>query len=74
MGRVAAIGEAVRVQGLRLAGVQVLPGEEPAEVRASWAALPDDVAVVVLTPAAAAALDPDRSADRLTRPTVVMPP
>ena len=40
MGRVAAIGEAVRVQGFALAGVLVLPGDEPAAVRASWAALP----------------------------------
>ena len=28
MGRVAAIGESVRVQGLSLAGVLVLPGED----------------------------------------------
>ncbi len=74
MGRVAAIGEAVRVQGLRLAGVLVLPGEEPAEVRASWAGLPDDVAVVVLTSAAAAALNSAPPTNRLARPTVVMPP
>jgi len=70
MGRVAAIGEAVRVQGLALAGVLVLPGEEPAAVRASWAALPSDVAMVMLTPLAAGAL----GEQRLTRLTVVMPP
>jgi len=70
MGRVAAIGEAVRVQGLALAGVVVLPGEEPDEVRASWAALPADIAVVMLTPLAADTL----GADRLGRLTVVMPP
>ncbi len=70
MGRVAAIGEAVRVQGLALAGVLVLPGDEPADVRASWAALPSDVAVVMLTPLAAGTL----GADRLGRLTVVMPP
>ena len=56
MGRVAAIGEAVRVQGLSLAGVLLLPGEEPAEVQASWADLPADVEVVILTPRSAAVL------------------
>ena len=70
MGRVAAIGEAVRVQGLALAGVVVLPGEEPDDVRASWAALPSDIEVVMLTPLAADAV----GADRLKRLTVVMPP
>ena len=50
MGRVAAIGEAVRVQGLSLAGVLLLPGEGPAEVASSWADLPPDVEVVILTP------------------------
>jgi vacuolar-type H+-ATPase subunit F/Vma7 len=70
MGRVAAIGEAVRVQGMGLAGVLVLPGEEPDDVRACWASLPADVAVVLLTPGAAEVIGPDR----LARLTVVMPP
>ena len=56
MGGIAAIGEAVRVQALALAGVLVLPGEDDAQVRARWAALPEDVAVVILTPRAAQAL------------------
>jgi hypothetical protein len=56
MGRVAAIGEAVRVQGLSLAGVLLLPGEGPAEVASSWADLPADVEVVILTPRARAVL------------------
>ena len=56
MGGIAAIGEAVRVQGLGLAGVLVLPGEDDAQVRARWSALPEDVAVVILTPRAAQAL------------------
>jgi len=69
MGRVAAIGEAVRVQGLALAGVLLLPGEGPAEVQASWRDLPADVEVVILTARASAALG-----TRLTGPlTVVMP-
>lgn len=70
MGRVAAIGESVRVQGLSLAGVLMLPGDDDHEVRHSWSTLPGDVAVVILTPAASAALGPDRTGPL----TVVMPP
>lgn len=70
MARVAAIGESYRVEGLRLAGVLVLPGEGGSEVRTSWASVPDDVSVVILTPAAAEALEPVRHA----RLTVVLPP
>ncbi len=56
MGRVAAIGESVRVQGLALAGVLVLPGDDAEQARASWSALPTDVDVVILTPPASDAL------------------
>lgn len=69
MGRVVAIGQTVRVQGLSLAGVMVLPGEDATQVRTSWAALPEDTEVVILTPEAAAVLEPDR----LGPLTVVMP-
>jgi hypothetical protein len=69
MGRVAAIGEAVRVQGLSLAGVLLLPGEGPDEVRASWEDLPADVEVVILTPRARAVLGAVPSGPL----TVVMP-
>jgi vacuolar-type H+-ATPase subunit F/Vma7 len=71
-GRVAVLGERPRVQGFALAGALVLAAEDPAAVRSLWDALPADVAVVVLTRAAAATL-----ADRLpeaTPLTVVMPP
>ncbi|MEZ5115008.1 MAG: hypothetical protein R2737_01960 [Candidatus Nanopelagicales bacterium] len=72
MARVAAIGEAPRVQGLGLAGVLVLPAEDAEQVRARWSSLPADVAVVVLTPRASDALvGRPRTGDRLT---VVMPP
>jgi|APIni6443716594_1056825.scaffolds.fasta_scaffold248625_2 hypothetical protein len=70
MGRVAAIGEAVRLQGLSLAGVLLLPGEDAAEVRASWTDLPEDVEVVILTPRASAALGTPGTGPL----TVVMPP
>jgi vacuolar-type H+-ATPase subunit F/Vma7 len=57
MGRIAAIGEAVRVQGLALAGVLVLPGDDADQVRASWAGMPGDVELVILTPGAAELID-----------------
>jgi vacuolar-type H+-ATPase subunit F/Vma7 len=76
MARVAAIGERFRVQGFALAGAAVHAAEDAPAVLAAWDALPADVAVVVLTPAAARALTGDRLAgDRLAgdRLTVVMP-
>ncbi len=79
-GRVAAIGELVRVQGFGLAGALVLPAEEPADVRAAWRSLPADVLAVILTPAAADALlerDGRLSAEppeREGRLTAVLPP
>ncbi len=54
MARVAVIGEAVRTAGFALAGAVVATAETAEETRAAWRALPADVAVLVLTPAAAA--------------------
>lgn len=56
MSRVVAIGERARVEGFGLAGAEVLVAEDPAAVQAAWAALGSDVGVVLLTPAAQAAL------------------
>jgi vacuolar-type H+-ATPase subunit F/Vma7 len=56
MARVAVVGELTRVQGFALAGALVLPAEDAEAVRAAWSSLDEEVAVVVLTPAAAAAL------------------
>lgn len=53
---VAAIGAEVLVRGLALAGVLVLPAEEPGAVRDAWRRLPAEVGLVLLTPGAAAAL------------------
>jgi vacuolar-type H+-ATPase subunit F/Vma7 len=53
----AAIGEHVRVAGYALAGVQVHAAEDPAAVCTAWDRLPDEIACVILTPAARAALD-----------------
>jgi vacuolar-type H+-ATPase subunit F/Vma7 len=56
---VAVIGEEPLVSGYALAGVDVLVATTADEVRAAWRRVPSDVAVVILTPAAAAA-EPDR--------------
>ncbi|MGW3938791.1 hypothetical protein [Streptomyces phaeochromogenes] len=75
MGRVAAIGEQTRVAGLALAGTVVLVAEHADAVRRSWRSLPDDVDLVILTPAAAEALDLDSAPLRSHRPLIaVMPP
>ncbi len=54
MARVAVIGEEVRTAGFALAGAVVATAETAEETRAAWRALPADVAVLVLTPGAAA--------------------
>jgi vacuolar-type H+-ATPase subunit F/Vma7 len=74
MPRVAVIGEEPRVQGFALAGAEVCPATDPGEVRAAWAGLADDVAVVVLTPLAADALATTLDTTSGHRLTVVMPP
>ena len=71
MGRVAVIGEDVRVEGFGLAGALVRPAYGEDAVRAAWDGLAEDVVVVLLTPAAATALAGVAPGGRLT---VVMPP
>jgi len=56
MGRLVVLGEAVRVEGFALAGATVLVADDTDAVRRIWASLPGDVAVVLLTTKAAAAL------------------
>ncbi len=73
MGLLVAIGEAVRVEGFALGGATVLVAEDPAAVRRAWESLPSDVAVVVLTPKAAAALA-DGSVPVEGVLTAIMPP
>ncbi|MGC9669781.1 V-type ATP synthase subunit F [Planosporangium sp. 12N6] len=72
MARIAVIGEPVRVQGFGLVGALVVSAEEPAAVREAWRSLPDDVEVVILTPAAAHMLAAETGAPG-GRLTVVMP-
>jgi vacuolar-type H+-ATPase subunit F/Vma7 len=56
MGRIAALGDARRIQALALAGVDAFRAATEGEAVEAWAALPSDVAVLVLTPESAAAL------------------
>lgn len=71
MATVAVIGERALVRGWSLAGAAVAGADDPDEVRAAWRSLGDDVAVVVLTPAAATALADEPDHDRPL--TVVLP-
>ncbi|HEX3003329.1 MAG TPA: V-type ATP synthase subunit F [Angustibacter sp.] len=76
MGGVAVIGERTRITDLAAGGAVPYPADTPDEVRRAWAELLLDTAVVVLTPAAAQALqaqlDVPPSPDRPL--VVVMPP
>ncbi len=75
MGRVAALGERSRVTGLALAGAVVLVADDARAVRRAWRSLPDGIDLVILTPAAAEALEPDPATSGGRRPlTAVMPP
>jgi vacuolar-type H+-ATPase subunit F/Vma7 len=73
MSRVAVIGEPVRVRGYALAGAEVHECVDGSAVRSAWAALTDDVAVVILSPAAAAVLDLAARAPSARPLTVVLP-
>jgi vacuolar-type H+-ATPase subunit F/Vma7 len=56
MGTVVVIGEEALVRGFGLVGAAILPASGPERVRAAWHGLTPDVSLVILTPAAAAAL------------------
>ena len=64
MSRIAVVGEPPRVDTWCLAGALVVAVTGPEDTRRAWDALPDDVEVVVVTPAAAELLG-DRTAQRL---------
>lgn len=72
MARIAVIGDPPAVDGFGLVGALVLAASGTDEVRAAWKAVPTDVAVLVLSAAAARDLDglPLTGAGPLT---VVMP-
>jgi len=69
---VAAIGEQPLVSGFALAGAEVFEVCDVEGARAAWAALSPTVSVVVLTPAAARALQAERTGPDAPL-TVVMP-
>ena len=70
MSRIVAIGERERLRGLALSGVGVIAADDPEAVRAAWTGLSEDVALVILTAEAGAALE---LAERGERLSVVMP-
>jgi vacuolar-type H+-ATPase subunit F/Vma7 len=61
--RVVAIGEERLLEGYALAGVEVLPAAGAAAAREAWRALPADVALVLLSPAAHEALAGELAGD-----------
>lgn len=71
-GSVAALGEPSLLLGFRLAGAVLYPATGPVQVRAAWSRLPETVAAVVLTPAAAAVLAAE-VADPASPLTAVLP-
>jgi len=68
---VVVIGEPERVRGYSLAGAVVHECADAGTARAAWAAIGDDVAVVLLTRAAAAAIERPSAGSRPL--TVVLP-
>jgi len=72
MATVAVIGERALIRGWTQAGAAVAVAENADEVRDAWRSLGDDVAVVVLTPAAARILADERGYGQPL--TVVLPP
>jgi vacuolar-type H+-ATPase subunit F/Vma7 len=72
MSRIAVIGERDRVRGFAFAGALVAAAEDPAGARAAWRELPPDVVLVILTPAADAALQPERGGRRIRPLCAVM--
>jgi vacuolar-type H+-ATPase subunit F/Vma7 len=73
MSRIAAIGERERVRGFAFAGVHVAAAEDPQGARAAWRALPADIALVILTPAAHSALQVELDASERLLSAVMAP-
>ena len=73
MTRIAAIGEQERIRAYALAGVQVGVADDADAARAAWRGLGSDVGLVILTPAAHAALAADGLDPHDDRLFVVLP-
>ena len=72
MGQVVVLGESARVMGYALAGAVTMEAEGE-EVARTWALLPSDTSLVVLTPTAARALGQAVVAERGDTLIVTMP-
>jgi hypothetical protein len=78
-GSVVAVGERAQVEGYGLAGASVVVAEGADDVRAAVRNLPPEAVLVILTRAAAAALDPALGPDdpgpgsTMDRQVVVLP-
>ncbi len=70
MSSIVVLGEHPRIDGFALSGVELVAAEGPDAVRRAWRALADD-GIVILTPAAASALEGVEAPLRRLR--VVMP-
>ena len=73
MSRIAVLGEAIRAEAFALTGALVIAADTPDAVRDAWRSLPKDVAVVVVTPRAAAALGSTGAASRDGTLVVTLP-
>lgn len=56
MSDIVALGERRRIDGFAVAGVRLVAAEDAAAAQHAWLGLEEDVAVLILTPAASAAL------------------
>ncbi|MBP2704528.1 hypothetical protein JOL79_11955 [Microbispora sp. RL4-1S] len=74
MGVVAVIGESVRVAVYATAGALVLPAEDAEAAREAWRTLGPEVAVVILTPAAARSLAAEETPETPGGPPAVVMP
>jgi vacuolar-type H+-ATPase subunit F/Vma7 len=72
MTRIGALGAAAQVEAFALAGALVFVTEEGGDIESVWDALPEDVGVLILTPAAAQLLGA-RLEERPQLLPVVMP-
>jgi len=72
MGRIAALGDANRIQVLAIAGVEPHPAATADETVAAWQSISPDVVALILTSQAAAVLD-ERLAERPDLLVTVLP-
>lgn len=75
MSCIAVLGEWTRIKGYALAGARTISAEDADAVRTAWSSISEDVAVVIATPRAAAALESEDAGTRTgRRPLLVVMP